>query len=301
MDRLDLYRTFIHVVESRSFTIASERLGVSRSSVSIAIAELESRIGARLLYRTTRRVSPTSEGQTFYQHCLELIAANDQMEAMFRRGQQISGQLRVDVPSRIGQAVIMPALDQFLGHWPQVQVDLRLNDREVDLVADSVDVAVRMGQVSAASLHQIPLRAVPQINVASPAYLARYGLPNSPDDLGNHLQVAYTSPTTGRIADWEWMQDGQSHHRPVPWRVAVSHAEAYIAAALHGYGLIQIPAYDVAQAVASGALVEVMPDHRPAPMQATVLSPHPDKIHPRTQVFVDWLVPLLNAAFLRET
>ena len=301
MDRLDLYRTFTHVIESRSFTVASERLGISRSSVSIAIAELESRIGARLLYRTTRRVSPTSEGQTFYQHCLELIAANDQMEAMFRRGQQISGQLRVDVPSRIGQAILMPALDQFLSHWPQVRINLRLNDREVDLIADSVDVAVRMGPVTSASLMHIPLCAVPQINVASPAYLERYGPPSGPDDLCDHLQVAYTSPTTGRISDWEWTDKEQTHHRPVPWRVAVSHAEAYIAAALHGHGLIQIPAYDVAQALASGALVEVMPDHRPAPMHATVLTPHPDRIHPRTRIFVDWLVPLLNAAFLRET
>ena len=301
MDRLDHYRIFTYVIEARSFTIAADRLGISRPSVSVAISNLENRIGARLLHRTTRRVTPTHEGQALYQNCLELLAASERMETMFRPGAEVSGNLTIDVPARIGQAIILPQISAFLSLWPQINLDLRLNDRETDLIGDGVDVAVRMGAIRHAAYAQQTLGAVTQINVASPAYLARHGQPQSPDDLGSHLQVGYRSPTTGRVHDWEWMQGEVRRTRPVPWRLAVNCAEAYIASALNGDGLIQIPAYDVAEAMARGELVALMPHHQPAPLAATLLTALSEKRPARTQVFVDWLIPLLRLRFRSET
>lgn len=294
MDRIDLFRVFARVVECSSFTRAADTLGLPRSSVSAAILDLEGRVGARLLHRTTRRVSPTLDGAAFYERCLRVIGDVEETENLFRlASSRPTGRLRIDVPGRIGRLIIMPALPAFLDTYPEIDVDLGVTDRSVDLVEERVDCVLRVGPLSDSGLIARPLGMLELINVAAPAYLHRHGVPLSPDDLDSHLAVNYASPSTGRIEDWEWQEDGMPRSRPIRSRVTVNSAEAYIAACLAGLGLIQIPAYDVKGHLRSGELVEVMPGFHAEPMPMTLLYPHRQHISRRLQVFAEWLEKLL--------
>lgn len=299
MDRIDLFRVFTRVVECSSFTRAADTLGVPRSSVSAAVQELEGRVGARLLHRTTRKVSPTQDGTAFYERCLRVIADVEDTENLFRQtAAQPSGRLRIDVPGRIGRLIVAPALPGFLDRYPQIDIDLGVTDRAVNLVEDSVDCVVRVGPLSDSGLIARPIGKLPLINVASPSYLTRHGTPQTPDDLGDHWAVNYASPSSGRVEDWEWMDSGTLRTLPLRGRVTVNSAEAYIACCLAGLGLIQIPAYDVKRHLEVGEMVEVMPGHRAEPMPMTLLYPHRQHLSRRLQVFADWLEALLNRQLL---
>lgn len=299
MDRIELFRTFTRVVECASFTRAADTLGMPRSSVSAAVIELEARVGARLLHRTTRKVSPTQDGAAFYERCQRLIADVEETEGLFRQSSVgPSGRLRIDVPGRIGRLIIAPALPDFLGRYPQIDIELRVTDRAVNLVEESVDCVLRVGPLGDSGLIARKIGDLPLINVASPGYLARYGTPAEPDDLGEHLAVNYASPSTGRVEDWEWIEEEELRTRAMRSRVTVNSAEAYIACCLSGLGLIQIPAYDVRSHIEADELVEVMPLHRAEPMPMTLLYPHRQHLSRRLQVFADWLEVLLKERLL---
>lgn len=298
LDRIDLFRIFVRVVECSSFTRAADMLGLPRSSVSAAVQELEGRIGARLLHRTTRVVSPTQDGSAFYERCLRLIADVEEAENVFRQTAAPSGRLRIDVPGRIGRLVIAPALPEFLDAYPEIDIDLGVTDRAVNLVEDSVDCVLRVGPLADSGLIARSLGDLPLINVASPAYLRRYGMPEAPDDLHDHLAINYASPSSGRIEAWEWIEEGERKTRAMRSRVAVNSAEAYVACCVAGLGLIQIPAYDVRHHLGAGDLVEVMPSYRAEPMPMTLLYLHRQHLSRRLQVFADWLETLLRRLLL---
>ena len=299
LDRIDLFRTFARVVECSSFTRAADALGLPRSSVSAAVIDLEAHVGARLLHRTTRKVAPTQDGAAFYERCLRLIADVEETEGLFRQTSiGPAGRLRVDVPGRIGRLVIAPALPDFLSLYPQLDVELRVTDRAVNLVEESVDCVLRVGPLGDSGLIARRIGDLHLINVASAGYLALHGTPERPADLGAHLAVNYASPSTGRVEDWEWIEDGEIRTQPMRGRVTVNSAEAYIACCLAGLGLIQIPAYDVKHHLAAGELVEIMPHHRAAPMPMALLYPHRQHLSRRLQVFADWLEELLKREIL---
>lgn len=295
LDRIDLFRTFTRVVECASFTRAADTLRLPRSSVSAAVIDLEARVGARLLHRTTRKVTPTQDGIAFYERWLRLIADVEETEGLFRQTSvEPTGVLRIDVPGRIGRLIIAPALPEFLAHHPQLDIELRATDRSINLVEESVDCVLRVGPLTDSGLIARKIGDLPLINVVSPDYLAQYGTPETPYDLGEHLAVNYASPSTGRVEEWEWIEDDKMRTLPMRARVTVNSAEAYIACCLAGLGLIQIPAYDVKRHLDAGELVEVMPSHRAAPMPMTLLYPHRQHLSRRLQVFADWLDELLK-------
>lgn len=300
MDRIDLFRIFTRVVECASFTRAAGTLGLPRSSVSAAVSELEKRVGVRLLHRTTRKVSPTQDGAAFYDRCLRLIADVEETEGLFRRsGAKPVGRLRIDVPGRIGRLVIAPALPAFLDEYPEIDLDLGMTDRAVDLVEDGVDCVLRVGPLADSRLIARPIGDLPLINVASPVYLARYGTPHAPEELRDHWAVNYASPSTGRVEAWEWIGEGGLRSMPMRGRVTVNNAEAYIACCLAGLGLIQIPAYDVRRQLETGALVEVLAEHRAEALPMTLLYPHRQHLSRRLQVFAEWLARLLKEVVAR--
>lgn len=296
MDRIDLYRIFARVVEAGGFTRAAATLNIPRSTASTAVTMLENRLGTRLLNRTTRMVAPTHDGLAFYDRCVQLIADVEEAEAVFRDdGRAPRGPIHVDMPGRIGRLVVMPALPAFLDRYPDIDVQLGMTDRAVSLVEENVDCALRVGPLPDSEMIARHVGELPLINVASPAYLARHGVPGTIDDLRHgHAMVGYASPTSGRIEEWEWNEGGQVHSLPLPCRVTVNSAEAYIAACHAGLGLIQIPAYDVQGDIAAGTMVEVLPDHLAAPMQMTLLFPHRRHLSRRVKLFADWLVGLLK-------
>lgn len=299
MDRIDLFRIFARVVECGSFTRAADGLGLPRSSVSAAIQELEGRLGTRLLHRTTRKVSPTQDGIALYERSLRLVADVEETEGLFRQTSiSPTGRVRVDVPSRIGRLIIAPALPGFLDDYPEIGIDLGMTDRTVNLVEDGVDCALRVGVLNDSGLVARPVGDLPLINVASPAYIARYGTPMVPADLDGHQAVNYASPSSGRIEPWEWMEAGALRRQSLPGRITVSSAEAYIACCLAGLGLIQIPSFDVKGHIAAGELIEVMPGFRAPSMPMTLIYPHRRHLSRRVQVFAGWLEALLKRDLL---
>ncbi|KAG1471413.1 hypothetical protein G6F57_011399 [Rhizopus arrhizus] len=200
MDRIDRFRIFTRVVECASFTRAADQLGLPRSTVSAAIAELEQRLGTRLLQRSTRRVSTTHDGDVFHARCLRLIAEVEDAESLFRQDDaQPVGLLKIDVPSRIGRRILAPALPDFFARYPQVELDLGMTYRAVNLIEDGCDAVLRVGQLSDSSLVARTLGQLDFVNVAAPAYLREHGVPQHPADLQQHRAVNYASPTTARV------------------------------------------------------------------------------------------------------
>ncbi|MFC4296869.1 LysR family transcriptional regulator [Castellaniella hirudinis] len=294
MDRIDQLRIFIRVAHSGGFTNAAGQLGVPRPTVSLAIQRLEASLGVRLFDRTTRRVSLTRDGDALLERAAALVADSEELEQLFRpRGRALTGSLRVDLPSRLARRQVAPALPAFLALHPGIDVDLGSSDRAVDLLHEGIDCALRVGELQASSLVARPLGVFRLINCASPAYLARHGVPQQPGDLLQHQAVCYASQPGARAARWEWQEDGQDRSLVMPTRVSVNNVETYIACCLAGLGLIQIPAFDVREHLESGELVEVLPDWLAAPMPVQLVYPHQRYLSHRVRVFGDWLAEIL--------
>ena len=295
MDRIDLLQVFVRVAEAGSFTRAADRLGLPRATISTAVQQLETRLGSRLLHRTTRRVGLTPDGEVMLERARALVADMEDMEQQFLPGHgQVSGRLKVDVPSRIARRLIAPALPGFFERHPAIELELGSSDRAVDLVLEGVDCALRVGPLASSSLVARPLGHFTLINCASPAYLARHGTPRTPVDLPQHMAVNYASPTSGRAAPWEWQRDGETASLRMRSQVAANNAETYIACALAGLGLIQIPAYDVREHLAARELIEVLTDARAEPLPVQLVYPHRRNLSRRVQAFAGWLETLLS-------
>lgn len=294
MDRIDQLRIFLRIAACGSFSQAADQLGLPRASVSLAMQRLEQRIGVRLLHRTTRRVSLSPDGETLLERARALVADAEELEQQFRPVDlELGGRLRVDAPSRLARRLIAPALPGLLARHPQLAVDLGSSDARTDLVAEGIDCALRVGPLESSSLVARRLGAFELINCASPAYLARHGTPRGPDELDGHLAVDYRPPGRGRAAPWEWQSAGGTQQRAVTSRVSANDAETYIAFALAGLGLIQIPAHDVREHLARGELLRVMHDAAPAPMAVHLVYPHRRHLSRRLRVFSPWLERLL--------
>ncbi|MDM8359786.1 LysR substrate-binding domain-containing protein, partial [Pandoraea communis] len=209
---------------------------------------------------------------------------------------QASGQLQIDVPSRIARRLIVPALPTLLRRHPRLRLILRSSDRTVDLVQEGVDCAVRVGTLQDSSLVVRSLGAIALINCASPDYLKEQGTPERPDDLlSGHWMVGYASPTTGQALPWASLGvDGVERLLDVPSQVVTNNAEGYIACCRAGLGLIQIPRFDVQYLLDAGELVEVMPAYRAAPMPVSLLYPHRRQRSRRLTVFLDWFEDLMR-------
>lgn len=296
MDRFDLFRIFVQVMDSASFSRAAEVSGMSRASVSVAVQELEARLGVRLLNRTTRRVVPTQEGHAFYDRCRRLLEELEEAEGLFEVARAPVGRLRVDVPGRVGRLIVAPRLPDFLRRYPGIDVTLGVTDRAIDLLDEGADCVLRVGTLPDSGMIARSFGYLPIVTVASPAYLDMYGVPQTPAGIEGHVAVNYASPTTGRIEPFEWTDESGVRTRQLPARVTVNGAEAYIACGLAGLGLIQVPGYDVRDHLSSGALVEVLPAHRPAAMPMAMVFPQRRHLPRRTQVFADWLYDVMREA-----
>ena len=294
MDRIDELKIFIRLAESQSFTRTADLLHMPRSTVSMALQDLEQRVGARLLQRTTRQVSLTEDGSAFYERALRLLADYEETETLFRQSTaKPGGKLRINVPGRLGRLIIAPALPDFFAAFPDIEIDMGVTDRTVDLVQEGIDCVIRVGPLADSTLVSRRIGDLILLNCASPSYLERHGIPRVVTDLARHVAVNYASPASGRTEEWEYAEAGKVHLLKLRSRVTVNNAEAYIACCLAGLGLIQIPAYDVREHIEAGELVEVMSDRRAAPMPITLLYPHRQHASRRLQVFLDWVTALL--------
>ncbi|GBQ77959.1 LysR family transcriptional regulator [Acetobacter malorum DSM 14337] len=294
MDRLDVMRLFMRIVERESFTQAAEDMNLPRSTATDVIKALETRLSVRLLHRTTRQVSPTPEGETYYRRCRHIVAEIEDAETAFG-SLRPKGTLRIDVHGTLARHFILPALPAFFAAYPDIELHMSEGDRLVDLVREGVDCVLRVGTLRDSEMVVRPLATLEEVTLASPAYLEAHGVPTHPDDLsGGHVMIGFQSSLRGRILPLEFVINGKPRHVALPLHMAVNAAESYISAARGGLGLIQIPRYHAEQDLRTGALVEVMSAFPPAPSPVSLLYPHNRQMSPRVRVFIDWLVEIFR-------
>jgi DNA-binding transcriptional LysR family regulator len=297
MDHFNAIRLFIRVVERRSFTLAAEDLGIPRSTGTDAIKQLEQHVGVRLLERTTRRVSPTVEGQTYYERCVALLRELDETE-MSLRDATPRGLVRVGSPGLFARHFLAPALPALVKDNPRLQVHLAQTGQVIDLVRDGIDCVLHMGTPRDSTLIGRQVATLDVITCASPAYLARYGTPSTPRELEErHQMVGYLSSATACFfpLSFEWAgTDVQTLFLPA--RVSVTDDDTHIAMAKLGFGLIQVPRYQVTAELESKQLVAVLAAFPPPSLPVFVLYPQNKQLSPRVRVVVDWIVRTLAEA-----
>ena len=291
MDRLAQLELFTRIVERGGFSAAAADRGVSRPAATAAIKALEARLGVRLLQRSTRHVSPTVEGEAYYQRCVQILA--DLEAAAGDASGAVSGLVRVDVPGNLARTLLLPALPALLRRHPGLCVHIGEGERFVDLVREGVDCVVRAGELADSDLVVRRLGVMHEVTCASPAYLERHGAPASPDALEGHLMVGFVSSRTGQVAPLEFVQDGRTVERMLPARVLVSGSDAGAVAARRGLGLVQAPRRRFDDDFASGALVEVLAEFAPSPTPVSILYPSRRQLSARVGVFVAWLEEVL--------
>lgn len=296
MDRFQEMQVFVRIAERRSFSQAAEELRIPRATVTNLVKRMEKRLGARLLERTTRQVRLTHDGETYYQRCVRLLADLEEADGAFLNTAP-KGLLRVNAQGTLAKYFVMPGLPAFLERYPDIVLHLGEDDRLVDLVREGVDCVLRSGALQDSSLAGRQIALMPQVTVASPAYLARFGVPASLDDLAAHRAVDYISSATGRALPLDFMVDGRNVTARPASVVSVSGAELYTSAALAGLGLAQVPRYRVERELAAGHLRIVLPAMPPAPMPVSVLYPQNRQVSARVRVFTQWLAQVFATAF----
>lgn len=294
MDRLDAMRLYARIVELGSFTAAADDLDLPRATVTHAVQRLERRLGTPLLQRTTRRVRVTREGESYYRHCVRLLADLDEVEAGFRAATvEPQGRLRVDLSAALARLLVIPSLPRFCAQYPGIELDIGTGDRFVDLVREGVDCAVRVGQLADTGMVGRQLATIEQITVASADYLRRHGEPATLAELQRgHRAVNWASPTTRRTEPLEFLVHRRRREVRLPGTVTVNSADAYLACCQAGLGIAQFSRYRVAAELADGSLRELLPATPPPSLPLTVLYPPQRQMPARLRVFVDWLVEL---------
>ena len=295
MNELEAMRIFVRVAELGSFTRAAEDLGLPKASVSTAVQRLESRLGTRLLHRTTRRVELTQDGRVFYDRGKELLSDMDELQSLFRQSaQSLRGRLRVDMPTGMARNFIIPRLPEFLDAHPHLEIELSATDRRVDPVREGFDCVLRVGALGDSNLIARPLGAYRIVNCASPVYLQRHGVPRTLDDLAAHRLIHYVATFGGRAEGFEYFDGERYRALSMPGALTVNNAESYEAACLAGLGLIQVPLLGVRHLIEQGALVEVLPEWPAEPMPVSLLYAHRRNLPRRVQVFMNWVADVLQ-------
>ncbi len=296
MDRIEAMRLYARIVELGSFTAAADDLTLPRATVTHAIKRLEARLGAQLLQRTTRRVRTTRDGEVYYGHCRRLLADLDEVEADFREAASVpKGRLRVDLPGTFARLQVLPHLPAFCARYPQIELDIGTGNRFVDLLREGVDCVLRAGKLGDSGMIGRQVGRLTQVTLASASYVREHGLPRTLADLQHgHVAVNWASPTTRRVEPMEFMVGRRRREVMLPSRLSVSGVDAYLGCCEAGLGIAQFPRYHVADALADGRMIELLPDTPPPPLPLTVLYPQQHHLPARLRVFVDWLAELLT-------
>ena len=293
MDPFSDISTFVRAAEAGNFTRAARLLQLSPSAVSKAVARLEAELGIRLFHRSPRQITLTGDGEAFFQVCRQSMTnIEDARSLLAGDSQPWRGKLRFCVPVSFGQYVVAPALSQWLADHPGLEVDLRLTDRHADMTAERFDLAVMLGEVPDSRLVARPLPIHRFLTVAAPVYLERYGVPETPDDLAEHVCLRYVMVNSGQCRVWTFSRGGEQYNYSPAGQLASDHAVVLLALAEGGHGIIQAPYYVVASALTSGRLVPVLSDFDSAGAPLTVVYEKARQASVRTQLAVQFLLGL---------
>ena len=288
MDRLGEMEAFVRVVEAGGFTGAAKLLSLSKSAVSKHVSSLEQRLGAQLLQRTTRKVSLTEIGHAYYEQAIRALAAAEEADSVASAMQATpQGHLRLTAPLSFGVRRLMPAIADFMRQLPNVTIELDLEDRFVDLMAENYDAAIRIGDLAASSLRARRIGDARLHLVASPGYLSRHGQPVQIEDLTRHELLAYTNVVRG---GWRLRgPKGEERQIRPGRRLAVNNGDALVQAAEEGLGIALLPAFICEDAVGDGRLIEVLPEAEPEPLGIHVLFPPGRYMAPKLRALIDHL------------
>ncbi|WP_429301176.1 LysR family transcriptional regulator [Paraburkholderia sp. GAS199] len=295
MDRFEEMRVFVRIAERQSFTRAADDLQIPRATVTNLMKRMEQRLGARLLERTTRTVRLTQDGEAYYRRCVRLIADMEEAEGSFSNIAP-KGLLRVNLQGTLARYFVVPALPAFLAQFPDIELTIGEDDRLVDLVREGIDCVLRAGNLQDSSMVGRRVAQLPQVTVASPAYLEVHGEPTDLAALESHRAVNYLSSATGKPVPLEFIAGGRTSELFLPAAVSVTGADLYTGSAVAGLGIVQVPRYRVAQELAAGRLKIILDDFPPPLMPVSVLYPQNRQLSSRVRVFAQWLRDIFEAA-----
>jgi LysR family transcriptional regulator for bpeEF and oprC len=287
-------RSFARVAELHSFTRAADSLGLSRAVVSTHVADLERHLRCQLLHRTTRRVGLTGDGAEYLTRCQRILAELEAADETLRGARlAVQGRLRVDVPVAFGRALLIPALPRFTQRYPDLKLEVQLNDRVIDLIAEEVDLVVRAGPVR--EPHLIARRIVDTrlVTCAAPEYLRAHGVPSDPDELRRHKLIGHLSSSSHRPYKWLFQRGTVRRQLQLPFSVSFNSVEARILAALRGVGIVQSPDIMVAETLAAGRLQVVLPEWSAPGAPLMVVCRSALRNTPKIRVFADFAAELL--------
>jgi DNA-binding transcriptional LysR family regulator len=289
MQSLTDIAVFVKVVELSSFTAAAEALEMSQPVVSKAVTRLEEKLGARLLNRTTRKLSLTEAGSALYQRAAQALAQIEDAKLEIASFQtEPRGTLRVSAPTSFSILHMGPLLAEFSARNPGVTLDYQLDDRTVDLVQDGYDLAIRIGELEDSSLIARRIAPCRVVLCAAPSYLRKRGTPQTPDDLLEHDCLVYTNLRSPR--EWRFVdQQGEQHVVPISGRLQTNNGLIERDAAVAGAGISRIPTFYVGEQLRSGALVPILCDYLPQPIGLYAVYPQQRKVLPKVRAFIDFL------------
>lgn len=294
MDKFQEMSAFAAVVDAGSFVRAADALDLSKTAVSRLVSDLETRLGTRLLHRTTRKLSLTEAGALFHDRCRQLLdgVAEAEAELSSHSGEAV-GRLRINVSVTFGLLHLAPLWPVFMQQHPRVVLDVTLSDRFVDLVDEGYDLAVRIARLPASSLVSRQLTTTRMMLCASPQYLRAHGTPAQPEDLAQHALIAYTLLASGE--QWELQGPEGAVSVKVNPRMRTNNGDTCCAAALRHQGIIFQPSFMVAEHLASGALVQVLPEYRSVDIGVYVVYPTRKHLTPKVRALIDFLAEALRA------
>jgi DNA-binding transcriptional LysR family regulator len=296
MDRLDAMQAFARVVEAGSFTKAADTLHMSKTSVTQLVQQLEARLRVKLLNRTTRKVAVTADGAAYYERVVRLLADVDDAETSLSSASALPrGRLRVDVPSPLARMLLVPALPAFHARYPDIQLDMGVSDRMVDVIGDNVDCVVRGGALTNQSLMARRVGDLQLGVYAAPAYLAREGTPAHPGELEDthHRIVGFLWSRSGKAFPYAMHRGDERIEVQGRYVLSVDDGNAYLAAGLAGLGVLWLPHYMARPHLASGELVPLFEDWRLDPMPLYVAFPPNRHVSAKLRVFIEWVAQLM--------
>ena len=279
---------FVAVAETESFTKAAARLGISTAQVSRQVSALETRLAAKLFHRTTRKVSVTEVGRIYYQHCRQVLDGLDEAERAITNLQTTPrGLLKITAPVTYGEGTIAPLINDFLTHYPELEVQLNLTNLKVDLIDEGYDLAIRLGQLEDSSMMAKRLGSRTQYVCASASYLSTYGLPHTLSELEQHNCLV------GTLDYWRFQEKGKARNVRVKGNLSCNSGHALVDAATKGLGIIQLPDYYVTPHIASGELVSLLENNRQADEGIWALYPQNRHLSPKVRMLIDFLAERL--------
>ncbi len=294
MNKLLAMEVFVQVVDAGGFTRAAENMQLPKATVSTLVQGLETALAVKLLHRTTRQVSVTSDGAAYYERCLRILSdVREAEESLSNNRASPSGRLRVDISTGMANDLLIPALPDFFARYPDIRLDLGCSDRAIDLIEEGVDCAIRGGNLPDSALIARRIGVLHFVVAGTPAYFAKHGRPLHPNDLVNHRCINYFSSKTGKTMDWDFVRGDETIFIPAPACLAVNDSTVYMTAGMQGLGLVQMASYKVEPLVSTGQMELVLEDWSSEPMPINIVYPENRHLSAKVRVFVEWVADLL--------